>query len=157
MQEAVIAAATRADIDDLVVLMDAFYRESSYLLDPVWAARSFEHLLANPSLGSIWIARIDAEAVGHAVLTVRYAMEHRALAGCIDDLYVAPSHRRRHVATRLLGAFLDECRRRACAAVTVEVAASNPAALDLYRRFGLAPPAGDRLLFAADLLARSTG
>jgi len=45
-----------------------------------------------------------------------------------------------------LDALLAECRRRACRSLHVEVAADNPAAMALYRRYGLAPGTDNRLM-----------
>ena len=143
--------AVRSDIDALVALMRAFYAESGHRLDSRWAAASFADLLGEPALGAAWIATVATGAVGHAVLTVRHAMEFGGLAGCIDDLYVLPAWRRRGVAAALLAAARSECERRGCKAWQVEVGRDNAAARALYRRCGLAPVEGDRVTLAAVL------
>jgi GNAT superfamily N-acetyltransferase len=101
----------------------------------------------------VWLARVNTRAVGHAVLSVRYTMEHAALGGYVDDLFVAPDFRRQQVASRLLRALVDEGRRRGCASLYVEVGASNTAAIATYRRFGLNPVADGRLLVSGSLCA----
>jgi ribosomal protein S18 acetylase RimI-like enzyme len=153
MSEIVVRKASLDDVHELVNLMEAFYAESSFPLDRQWAANSFEQLLSTPALGCVWLARADAGAIGHAVLSVRYTMEHAALGGYIDDLYVTPEHRRQQIASRLLGALVTECRRRACASLHVEVSGSNIAALATYKRFGLVPATDGRLLLSGPLRA----
>jgi GNAT superfamily N-acetyltransferase len=60
-------------------------------------------------------------AAGHAVLTLRYTMEHGVLSGYIDDLFVKPQFRRQRIARALLSELFDECRRRTCKSIYVEV------------------------------------
>ena len=145
-----IRPATPQDIAALVDLMEAFYAESSYPLDRAWAAQSFETLLAQPALGGIWVAD-NGRLVGHAVLTVHYAMEFGALAAAIDDLFVHADYRRQGVAHTLLTALLDDCGARACKSIHVEVGASNAAATALYARFGLQPYKDDRITLHREL------
>lgn len=156
MGEIFVREAGPNDVHELVELMEAFYAESSFPLDRQWAANSFAQLLSTPALGCVWLARVGVRAVGHAVLSVRYTMEHAALGGYIDDLYVTPEFRRQRVASRLLQALAAECRRRACVSWYVEVGESNTAALATYRRFGLAPVIDGRLLLSGALRAADT-
>jgi ribosomal protein S18 acetylase RimI-like enzyme len=145
-----IRQAGAADIPALVDLMEAFYAESSYPLDRDWAGKSFETLLAQPALGAIWVAD-NGRLLGHAVLTVRYAMEFGALAAAIDDLFVHASYRRQGVAHALLTALLDDCSARGCKSIHVEVGASNTGATALYGRFGLQPYQDDRITLHREL------
>jgi ribosomal protein S18 acetylase RimI-like enzyme len=143
--------ARDADIDALVGLMHDFYAESGHALDASWAAASFRTLIAQPALGAVWLAQADCCAVGHAVLTVRHAMEFGGPLGYVDDLYVVPAWRRRGVARALLAALRRECSARRCAAWQVEVGASNAGAVALYRSLGLAPVSADRCLLSGPL------
>ena len=156
MGEVSIHAARSNDVGELVELMEAFYAESSFPLDRQWAANSFNRLLAMPTLGCVWLARAGARAVGHAVLSLRYTMEHAAMSGYVDDLFVMPAFRRRRVASQLLQALVDDCRLRGCASLYVEVGESNGPALATYRRFGLAPVTDGRLLLSGALRAADT-
>jgi ribosomal protein S18 acetylase RimI-like enzyme len=144
-------SARAADIDALVGLMRAFYAESGYPLDGAWAAASFRTLFGQPALGAVWLAQADGDAVGHAVLTVRHAMEFGGPLGVVDDLYVAPSWRRRGVAHALLDALRGDARSRGCKAWQVEVGVDSVGAQALYRRFGFAPVSSDRQLQCAEL------
>jgi ribosomal protein S18 acetylase RimI-like enzyme len=135
--QVVVSPATVGDIPSLVELMREFYAESSHALDAAWAAGSFQRLLAEPAWGGVWLARHGEVVAGHVVLVVRYGMEHGALAAHIDDLFVRPQFRRRGVACALLSEVLDECRRRGCQSLHVEVDGGNRAAVALYGRFGL--------------------
>jgi ribosomal-protein-alanine N-acetyltransferase len=56
----------------------------------------------------------------------------------INNLAVAPEHRRRGVATALLGFVLNEAHKLGVHRATLEVRRSNDAARHLYERFGFA-------------------
>jgi GNAT superfamily N-acetyltransferase len=148
--------ATELDIEALVRLMQAFYAESSYPLDPRWAAASFDTLISTPALGRVWIARVGAVPAGHIVLTVRYCMEFGALCGYVDDLFVEPAFRRRGVGHALLSALLDECTMRGCKSAQVEVGEANAAARALYAKRGLSAATDERVLLSC-VLSGSVG
>jgi hypothetical protein len=78
-----VRRAAAADVGSLVLLMHDFYAEANFPLDHDWAASAFTVLLANPELGRVWIAHAGTQPIGHAVLTIRYAMEFGGLAAYI--------------------------------------------------------------------------
>lgn len=138
--------ATTDDIESLLSLMRDFYAEAGFALNRASTATALRALLADPSLGCIWLAYSNDSPVGHAVLTVRFTMEHEGLSGYIDDIYVRPQYRRGGVARCLLNELVAECRRRGCKSLQVEVGQSNAAALSLYERFGLHAATDGRVL-----------
>jgi ribosomal protein S18 acetylase RimI-like enzyme len=143
----VVRRAGQSDVDTLVDLMREFYAEANFPLDRQWAVNSFSQLLAHSELGCVWLAERHGATAGHAVLTLRYTMEHAALSGYIDDLFVKPEFRRQGIARVLLAELLDECKRRSCKSIYVEVGERNDAAVELYRQFGLGPFHDGRVLF----------
>ena len=145
--------ATTDDIESLLSLMHDFYAESGFALNRASTTPALRALLSNSSLGCIWLAYSSNSPVGHAVLTVRFTMEHEGLSGYIDDLYVRPEHRRAGVGRCLLNELLAECRRRACKSLCVEVSQSNVAALCLYERFGLRAATDGRVLASGPVVA----
>ena len=146
-----VRQATAADVPALIDLMAEFYGESSFPLDRAWAAQAFGDLLNDPSRGAVWLLEVDGAPAGHVVLSVRFAMEFGGLLGYIDDLFVKQDYRRQGVARAGLEALLEDCRRRGCRAIHVEVAPDNVAANALYRSYGLAPGADERLQLTAVL------
>src|SRR5262245_22642936 len=79
-----IRRAIAADVEALLGLMHDFYAEAGFVLDRRPAAAALRVLMASPSWGGVWLARSDGVACGHAVLTVRFTMEHEGLSGYID-------------------------------------------------------------------------
>jgi ribosomal protein S18 acetylase RimI-like enzyme len=147
----VVRQATATDVPTLLDLMAEFYGESSYPLDRAWAAQAFGDLLKDSSRGMVWLLEVAGAPAGHVVLSVRFAMEYGGLLGYIDDLFVKQALRRQGVGRAGLEALLEDCRRRGCRAVHVEVAPDNTAANALYRSFGLAPGTDQRLQLTAIL------
>ena len=127
--------------------------ESSFPLDREWARRAFAGLIDEPVHGAVWIIEDEGAAIGHVVLSVRFAMEFGGLSGHIDDLFVRPPHRRHGAARAGLDALLSECRRRGCRSLHVEVGADNHAAKALYQRYGLVPGQDRREALRVELQA----
>ena len=147
-----VRRAESADVAALVLLMHDFYAEADHSLDHQWAAASFLQLLSRPDLGCVWLAHSGPLPVGHAVLTVRYTMEHGGLSGYVDDLYVKPEFRRMGAGDAMLNELFAECQARACRFVHVEVGAGNLPALGLYAKFGLVPAQDGRILLSGPVL-----
>ena len=133
----VVARAAKDDIPSLVALMAEFYAESSHPLDADRAEASFERLLGDASRGAAWIARRGDDIAGYVVLTLKHSMEAGIVDAFVDDLFVRPQFRRAGVASSLLSALFDHCRKVHAGAVHVEVGPDNAAALALYHSFGL--------------------
>lgn len=89
------------------------------------------------------VAQRNGSVVGFA------GMLYAADDGHVTTVATDPRHRRTGVATALLAGLAADARRRGARAMTLEVRASNDAALGLYRRFGFAP-AGVRKAYYGD-------
>jgi ribosomal protein S18 acetylase RimI-like enzyme len=147
----IVSVAASEDVGDLVGLMEEFYAESNYPLDHPWAGSALLRLISRPEWGRIWLARSGGGTIGHAVLAVRYTMEHGGLSGYVDDLFVRPAFRRQGVGRALLDALFRECHVRGCQSVQVEVGPNNAPALALYAAFGLMPHRDDRQLLSGQV------
>jgi ribosomal protein S18 acetylase RimI-like enzyme len=146
-----VRKATTPDIPVLVALMKEFYAESSYELDEKWAADSFLNLLSNDANGCVWIVWTGNEAIGHAVLTVRFTMEHGGPSGYIDDLFVKKEFRRSGAASSVLQMLELECTKRKCKSLIVEVGKDNEAGLMTYKKLGMQKIDDGRILYGKKL------
>ena len=133
-----IRRARPVDVPVLVGLMQAFYEEANFPLAAEPAAAAFHALLADPPLGSVWLALDRGEAIGHLVLTTCFSMEYGGLRGFVDDLYVRPTARGRGAGAELLTAAREEAVRRGVRALHVEVGPDNAVARRVYARAGFA-------------------
>jgi GNAT superfamily N-acetyltransferase len=124
------------DIPLLVNLMDEFYSEAGYELNRPDAANAFASILANKSLGHIWLIEYETQVAGYVVLTLKYAMEYGGLMACLDDLYVKKPFRNMGLATSALADVRDFCKSIQVRAISVEVGKDNDPAQVVYKRTG---------------------
>ena len=115
-----IRPATMADVPALVSLMGEFYAEANFPLPVAQATHTFERLLAAPELGAVWVMSHHGAPAGFVVLTVAFSMEYGGLRGFVDDLFVAPQHRRHGLASEALDAVRQACAERGVRALLVE-------------------------------------
>ena len=131
-----IRTATPADIPSLVGLMEEFYRESGFSLQPERAKAAFQRLLDDPALGRIWICEQKKDAVGYIVLTLGFSMEYGGRDAFVDDLFLRPGFRGSGLGRQLLGTLISECGRIGVRALHLEVGRANQRAQSLYRAHG---------------------
>jgi GNAT superfamily N-acetyltransferase len=128
--------ADPADLDTLVDLMAEFYAESAAPFASEPAAWAFAAILADETLGRVWILELGGMAAGYAVLTFGFSMEYGGRDAFLDDLFVREPHRGCGLGRAAMEQVLDECARRGVRAVHLEVGRDNVPARELYRRFG---------------------
>ena len=113
--------------------------------DPPWSAEEFRSELAGvPETRWYTVAEDESgELAGYAGL--------RVVDGTADiqTVAVAPAHQRRGLGTVLLGALIDEARRRRATEMLLEVRVDNEPALALYRRHSFERIARRRGYFGA--------
>jgi [ribosomal protein S18]-alanine N-acetyltransferase len=104
-----------------------------------WSRSVFESELAQVRDGSRYyvVALAGRDVVGYAGLW--FVHDPDGDEAHVTNIVVAPGHRRRGVARRLMVHLADEAIRAGCVAWTLEVRASSTGAQELYRRFGFAP------------------
>jgi [ribosomal protein S18]-alanine N-acetyltransferase len=120
-----IRRLTQSDIDDLVEL------ESANRANP-WTSGVFaDEIAAN---NRIYMAILDGDQLlAYGGVMVIGDEAH------VLNLLVAPDQRRKGHGRRLMIALVDEAVEAGAKHLTLEVRSRNAAAIDLYRRFGLAP------------------
>jgi len=143
--------ASSTDLGILISLMKEFYAEANYELDIQSALQSFMSLFRDPNYGRVWIVSIGETPIGHAVLAVRFTMEHGGVSGYVDDLFVVKEFRRHGAAHAMLIELEKECRKRNCRALIVEVGRDNTAGLKTYEKLGMRLIDDGRVLYRKPL------
>ena len=112
--------------------------------EPAALAARFRELFASPD-AKIWVADLDGAVVGYAValhqrrpdFTVAPAREW-----CdIDQIGVAPAHRRRGIATALMRAVVDDARASGLPDIELNSWSFNQDAHRAFEAFGFVPKA----------------
>ena len=96
-----------------------------------YTKHTFEYLLNEARTLSYRVTTTEDRLVGFA-----FVMVNEAAAAHLTTIGVAPEHRRRGIARRLLDHVEAALRNREIATLMLEVRVSNTAAQDLYRRMG---------------------
>ena len=118
----IIRMATNEDIPAIAALEAVCFPE-----DP-WPERFFAL-----GMNGLAVAEEEGAIVGYAALSS--VLDE----GSLDNIAVAPEHRRQGVADGLLAAIGAMGRDRELSFITLEVRASNEAAIALYEKHGFAP------------------
>lgn len=128
--------ASLEDIPRLVALMTEFYAESATPLDPARAAEAFAALLADDSLGRVWLIQAGPDEVGYVVVTFSYSMEFGGPNAFVDDLFIQSAFRGAGLGTAALKELTAFCAERGVRALHLETGRDNAPAHALYRRAG---------------------
>ncbi len=95
-----------------------------------WSRGAFLYELKENQVARCWAARAVGEVVGYLCVWEVGSELH------ITNLAVHPAWRRRGIARALLGAILEDARRRGLTGALLEVRPTNQEARGLYERFG---------------------
>jgi ribosomal protein S18 acetylase RimI-like enzyme len=130
------ASQTRYDIRPLTVAqLDECWRldQRCFVDGEAYSRETFEYLLTSPDSVSYRAVTPDGTMVGFIVGIVE-----PDATGHITTLGVAPEHRRRGIAQRMLVKVEDGFRRRAVRIARLEVRSVNTGAQELYVKLGFA-------------------
>jgi GNAT superfamily N-acetyltransferase len=132
--EIVFQAADSLDLELLLLLMREFYEGENWPFDESGARTALARLLADHSLGRVWLIRLREEAIGYAVLCLGYSLEFLGRDAFIDELYVRAAYRRQGVGTRALKYIEEACPALGVRALHLEVNRANAKAQAVYQK-----------------------
>ena len=128
--------ATAADADTLLPMIRALCEHDGTPFDEAGVRRALAQVIADDSLGRVWLAVRGNEPAGYVVLTFGFSLEFGGRDAFIDELYVRDEFRRRGLGRRAIELAERACRERGIGALHLEVERANAAAQELYRRSG---------------------
>jgi GNAT superfamily N-acetyltransferase len=140
-------------MDALLGLRRAFCHHEHLPFDERAARTALDNLLADGSLGRVWLIHRDGTPAGYVVLTFGYSLEFNGRDAFVDELYVEEGHRGKGVGGLALRVAEDTCRAMGVRALHLEVDRENHRARAVYEKAGfedrnnhlltkrLAPPA----------------
>lgn len=114
---------TVADLDAVLAIERASFPTP-------WSHGAFVYELKENQAARCWVARVARELVGYLCVWEVKPELH------ITNLAVHPARRRQGIARTLLGAILEDARRRGFRLAVLEVRPTNAEALGLYARLG---------------------
>lgn len=129
-------AAELADADLVVGLMREYYAFDHLPFDGLGARKALRGLIADRSLGGVWVISVDDETAGYAVLTLGYSLEYLGRDAFVDEIYLREACRGRGVGRQALDFLEDVCRSLGVRALHLEVERANVSAREVYRKSG---------------------
>jgi ribosomal protein S18 acetylase RimI-like enzyme len=144
---AIIRPMAKGDIPALLRLVEEYWIfEDIAGFDAARVTKELERLLADPALGSGWVAWAGHDPAGYLLAVYVFSLEHLGLTAEIDEFFVLPSFRGREIGSELLGAAEAEFIRRNCTNVSLQLGHGNDSARAFYREHGYGERAGFELL-----------
>ncbi len=131
-----LRAAATQDRDLLLSFIQELYAAEHIPFDPSRSARALDDLLADPSLGRVWLIERDGQPAGYAVVALGYSLEFGGRFALLDELFLQEEHRGKGVGRQALARIEAACRELGLEAVRLEVERSNQVARELYRKAG---------------------
>ena len=128
--------ADPADAALLLEFMREFYEHEHLAFDGQAARTALRQILGDPSLGRVWLIRLDDGPAGYVVLTLGFSLEFHGRDAFVDEIYVRAPHRGRGVGRRTLEFVEDACRSLGVQALHLEVERANVNAQAVYRKAG---------------------
>ncbi|MCC3405441.1 MAG: GNAT family N-acetyltransferase [Microcoleus sp. PH2017_10_PVI_O_A] len=128
--------AAIADMTLLLELVKEFHKKEQLEFDEKVDRDVLANLLADASLGKVWLIQQEDEAIGYIILTLGYSLEYRGRDAFIDEFYIRPNYRGQGIGTQTLAFAEDTCRVLGVQALHLEVDFENPDAQRLYHRVG---------------------
>jgi ribosomal protein S18 acetylase RimI-like enzyme len=130
--------ATRKDEATLFPMMRALAEQEPGAIhfEESAARAAFDKFLSLPAFGHIWLLYDGPALVGYIILTIGFSFEFHGHDAFIDELYIAPSHRRRGYGRQAVEFVAEKAREMGVNAIHLEVDHSNDPAIELYRRAG---------------------
>lgn len=131
-----LITARAGNLDQLLSFMRDYYALDGLPFEANAARAALSTLLADASLGRVWLVADGGAMVGYVVLTLGYSLEYLGRDAFVDELYLQPESRGRGLGAQALAAVEQEARKLGVRALHLEVERHNKRALALYERWG---------------------
>lgn len=132
-----IDIATASDIPALQQLLAIlFEQEAEFTPDAAAQRRGLAHIIGDPAIGAILVARAAGEVIGMVNLLFTVSTALGARVAVLEDMIVAPAARGRGTGSQLLSYAIEWARAQGCRRITLLTDRTNEAAQRFYARHG---------------------
>jgi len=131
-----LAKAKDADLDRVLVFMEAYYAYDGLPFDRAQAGAALQRLLGDDTLGTVWLIIRDDDAVGYIVLTPGYSLEYLGRDAFIDEFFIDEASRGQGIGRQVMALVEAEARALDVRALHLEVERENQPAQAFYRKAG---------------------
>jgi GNAT superfamily N-acetyltransferase len=146
MSRAEIRAATPADADALLPLLQAYWTfEGTAGFEATALQRRLSELLSDRTYGLAWVAEQEGRLIGYLLAAFVFSFEYGGRMAEVDEFFVDEASRGRGIGRRMLETARQALQQAGCAALQLQVADANRQAQNFYSSLGFAPKRGYRL------------
>ena len=129
--------ATARDLPQMVELLGVLFTdEAEFQPDAGKQKRAIEAILANPTIGRLFVAREGKRVVAMASLLYTVSTAEGGKAAWFEDLVVHPDERKRGIGEALLKHVVEHARAGGVLRITLLTDMQNERAQAMYRRVG---------------------
>src|SRR5256885_15123322 len=129
--------ATIKELPQMVELLGVLFTdEAEFQPDPGKQKRAIEAILANPTIGKLFVAREGRRVVAMASLLYTVSTAEGGKAAWFEDLVVHPDERKRGIGEALLKYVVAQTRAERVLRITLLTDMQNERAQAMYRRAG---------------------
>ena len=132
-----LTSATVSDIPALCELLALlFTQEADFQPDEETQRRGLVHILNNPDVGLIFVARKNEKVVGMVNLLFTFSTALGEKVALLEDLIVLPNQRRKGIGSKLLKQAIESAHLNNCHRITLLSDLVNESAQRFYRKHG---------------------
>jgi ribosomal protein S18 acetylase RimI-like enzyme len=132
-----ITLATISDIPALCELLALlFSQEADFQPNSEAQRRGLVHILSNPDVGLILVARKNEQIVGMVNLLFTFSTALGERVALLEDLIVLPNHRNNSIGSELLEKAFEAARLHDCHRITLLTDSANESAQRFYQKHG---------------------
>lgn len=128
--------ATVVDADAVLAMMREFYAIDNYAFDEGIMRSALVGLIADATLGGVWLIHAESQLAGYLVLTFGYSLEFHGRDALLDELFLLPPYRGQGIGTKAVRFVEEQCSALGIHALHLEVERGNTVAQQLYRHGG---------------------
>jgi GNAT superfamily N-acetyltransferase len=129
--------ATVKELPQMVELLGVLFTDEAEVQpDPGKQKRALEAILANPTIGRLFVAREGKRVVAMASLLYTVSTAEGGKAAWFEDLVVHPDERKRGIGESLLKYVVAQARAEGVLRITLLTDMQNERAQAMYRRVG---------------------
>ena len=96
-------------------------------------------VFADSGRGFLLVAKAKDRIIGVTYISFVWTLEHGGPGAWLEEMFMLPEWRNKGIGTRMLELAIEECSKRGCQGIDLEVDSNHKAVENLYRRFGFSP------------------
>jgi ribosomal protein S18 acetylase RimI-like enzyme len=127
--------ATAADLAIVLPRTRALNAHEGIIVAPDVLEAALRQLLADASIGAVWLVEEDGDACGYALTTFCFDLEFGGREAWLTEIWIDEPARGRGAGTAALAQIEEQLRARGVRALHLQARADNPA-MRLYERAG---------------------